>query len=70
MNAIVNWLRDTGGNGQATYGNLISIVVLAAAAAALIYVVLTAKKVLACPEGTDGMKRISGAIRTGAGAYL
>ena len=53
MNAIVNWLRDTGGNGQATYGNLISIVVLAAAAAALIYVVLTAKKVLACPEGTD-----------------
>ena len=49
MNAIVNWLRDTGGNGQATYGNLISIVVLAAAAAALIYVVLTAKKVLACP---------------------
>lgn len=70
MNAIVNWLRDTGGNGQATYGNLISIVVLAAAAAALIYVVLTAKKVLACPEGTDGMKRISGAIRKGAGAYL
>lgn len=54
MNAIVNWLRDTGGNGQATYGNLISIVVLAAAAAALIYVVLTGKRFLPALRGRTG----------------
>lgn len=70
MDAIVNWLRDIGESGQATYGNLISVCVLAAAIIALIYVVLTAKKVLACPEGTEKMQRISLAIRKGASAYL
>ncbi len=40
------------------------------ALAALIFAVLTAKKVLKFPEGTDAMKKISLAVRQGANAYL
>ncbi len=40
------------------------------AAAALIFAVILALRVLKSPEGTDEMKRISGAIRSGANAYL
>ena len=42
----------------------------ACAALALLFAVVTARKVLKFPEGTDRMKKISAFIRSGANAYL
>ena len=39
-------------------------------AAALIFAVITAKRVLRFPEGTDTMKKISAWVKSGANAYL
>ncbi|MDR0885570.1 MAG: sodium-translocating pyrophosphatase [Clostridiales Family XIII bacterium] len=36
----------------------------------LLFAFVQTKKVMAAPEGTDQMKKISGAVRSGAGAYL
>ena len=49
---------------------LMSIVTFAAAVIALTYAILTACKVLKFDEGTDKMKKIASAIRSGANAYL
>ena len=46
------------------------IVALIAAAAALIFAGLQRKKVMSVSEGTDQMKKLAGAIREGANAYL
>ena len=46
------------------------IVALIASAAALIFAGLQRKKVMAVSEGTDEMKKLAGAIRQGANAYL
>ena len=46
------------------------IVALIAAAAALIFAGLQRKKVMSVSEGTDEMKKLAGAIRQGANAYL
>ena len=46
------------------------IVALIAAAAALIFAGLQRKKVMSVSEGTDEMKKLAGAIREGANAYL
>ncbi len=46
------------------------IVALIASAAALIFAGLQRKKVMAVSEGTDEMKKLAGAIREGANAYL
>ena len=43
---------------------------LAASVIALIFVLLQSKKVLAFSEGTELMKKISKAVRTGASAFL
>ena len=40
------------------------------AVAALIYALYLTKKVMACDEGTDTMKKLSRSIREGANAYL
>ena len=40
------------------------------AVVALLFALLTAKKVMKFPEGTDKMKKISASIRAGANAYL
>ncbi len=40
------------------------------AAIALVFALLTARRVLKFPEGTDRMKRLSAAIRSGANAFL
>lgn len=45
-------------------------ITLAAALIALIYVIVTARKVLKFDEGTDLMKKISKAVRDGASAFL
>lgn len=45
-------------------------ITLAAALIALLYVIVTAKKVLKFDEGTDLMKKISKAVRDGASAFL
>ena len=46
------------------------IVALIAAAVALIFAGLQRKKVMSVSEGTDQMKKLAGAIREGANAYL
>ena len=46
------------------------IITLAAALIALLYVIVTARKVLKFDEGTDLMKKISKAVRDGASAFL
>lgn len=45
-------------------------ITLAAALIALLYVIVTARKVLKFDEGTDLMKKISKAVRDGASAFL
>lgn len=45
-------------------------IALAAALIALLYVIVTARKVLKFDEGTDLMKKISKAVRDGASAFL
>jgi len=49
---------------------IVSILTFGAAVIALLYALLTAKKVLKFPEGSDRMKQISAFIRKGANAYL
>ncbi len=49
---------------------LISIFTFAASVIALLFAVLTARKILKAPEGTERMQNISQYIRTGANAYL
>ena len=49
---------------------LMSITTFAAAVIALLYALITACKVLKFDEGTDKMKKIASAIRSGANAYL
>lgn len=46
------------------------LLALAAAIAAIIFVIITAINLLKKPEGSDKVKKIAGAIRTGALAYL
>ncbi|MBE6637420.1 MAG: sodium-translocating pyrophosphatase [Ruminococcaceae bacterium] len=70
MNAIISWLKDTNAQGLDTYGNAIAVAILVSAVLALLYVVLTAKKVLGFPEGNETMIGISRSIRTGANAFL
>ena len=70
MTATLKWLADANAAGEKTYGNLIALTTLIAAIIALIYVVITAKKVLSFSEGNDRMKKISASIRAGANAYL
>lgn len=50
--------------------NLLVWVTLIGALAALVYAIVTAKRVVKFPEGTDKMKKIASAIRSGANAYL
>lgn len=50
--------------------NYYPFISLAAALIALLYVILTAKRVLKFDEGTDLMKKISKAVRDGASAFL
>jgi hypothetical protein len=47
-----------------------ALLALVSAVAALVYVFLVARHVLKKPEGSDKVKKISAAIRTGAMAYL
>ncbi len=49
---------------------LMSIVTFAAAVVALLYALITARKVMKFDEGTEKMKKIASAIRSGANAYL
>lgn len=70
MDSILKWLKDVGEGGLNTYGNAIAAATLLAAVIALIYVALTAKKVLRYPEGNEVMIGISKSIRKGAKAYL
>jgi len=70
MQHILTWLKDVSPDGLNTYGNAIALAALAAAILALVYVIITARKVLRFPEGTDGMIAISRSIRIGANAYL
>ena len=46
------------------------LITLAISVVALIFALLTAKKIIKFPEGTDKMKQIAGWIRQGANAYL
>lgn len=48
----------------------IAIFTFIGAALALVFAILTAKKVLRFPEGTEKMKKISASIKQGANAYL
>ena len=50
--------------------NYYPFISLAAALIALLYVILTARRVLKFDEGTDLMKKISKAVRDGASAFL
>ncbi len=50
--------------------HLVILFTFLGAALALIYAVITARRVLGADEGTEQMKKISGAIRDGANAYL
>ncbi len=50
--------------------NYYPFISLAAALIALLYVIVTARKVLKFDEGTDLMKKISKAVRDGASAFL
>ena len=47
--AVISWLKDTNAQGLDTYGNALAVAILLAAVLALIYVVFTAKRVLAYP---------------------
>ncbi|MBQ7161555.1 MAG: sodium-translocating pyrophosphatase [Clostridia bacterium] len=49
---------------------LLVVLTFVCAALALVFAVITAKRVLRFPEGTDRMKKISASIRSGANAYL
>ncbi len=51
-------------------GTTLVIMTFVGSFCALIFALITAKKVLKAPEGTDRMKEISSAIRKGANAYL
>lgn len=51
-------------------GNFLAALTFIGALIALLFALFTAKKVLNAPEGTDRMKKISGAIKSGANAYL
>ncbi len=51
-------------------GNFLAALTFIGALIALIFALFTAKKVLNAPEGTDRMKKISSAIKSGANAYL
>jgi K(+)-stimulated pyrophosphate-energized sodium pump len=53
-----------------TFEKVALIVVLAVAIIGLLYAAFLARQVLREPEGTDKMRRISMAIRTGGNAYL
>ena len=70
MEKIINWFKDVNPDGLSTYGNAIAAATLLASIIAIIYVIVTAKKVLGFDEGTDTMKSISLSIRKGANAYL
>ncbi len=70
MNEILNWLKDAGADNVNTYGNTIALLTFLAAVIALVYVIITAKKVLGFSEGNDTMVKISGSIKMGANAYL
>ena len=70
MKNLLAWLQDYTGEGIATYGNAVLVVTLLAALGALLYVVLTARKVLRFAEGTTLMTKISQSIREGANAFL
>ena len=50
--------------------NALTIFTFSAAVVALLFAVLTARKVLKFPEGTDTMKKISCSIKLGANTYL
>lgn len=51
-------------------GTFLAALTFIGALIALLFALFTAKKVLNAPEGTDRMKKISGAIKSGANAYL
>lgn len=51
-------------------GTFLAALTFTGAIIALLFALFTAKKVLKAPEGTDKMKKISGAIKSGANAYL
>ena len=51
-------------------GTFLAALTFIGALIALLFALFTAKKVLKAPEGTDKMKKISGAIKSGANAYL
>ena len=51
-------------------GTFLAALTFMGALIALLFALFTAKKVLKAPEGTDKMKKISGAIKSGANAYL
>jgi len=70
MEKLLAWFRDVNAEGAATYGNAVLVLTLLAALAALIYVCVTARRVLKFPQGTELMTSISQSIREGANAYL
>ena len=51
-------------------GTFLAALTFIGAIIALLFALFTAKKVLKAPEGTDKMRKISSAIRSGANAYL
>ena len=51
-------------------GTFLAALTFIGALIALLFALFTAKKVLKASEGTDKMKKISGAIKSGANAYL
>ncbi len=70
MEKLLAWFRDVNAEGASTYGNAVLALTLLAALAALIYVCVTACRVLKFPQGTELMASISQSIREGANAYL
>lgn len=51
-------------------GTFLATLTFIGAIIALLFALFTAKKVLNAPDGTDRMKKISSAIKSGANAYL
>lgn len=71
MENIIKWFEDIDKTVNIkTYGNLVAVCTLAVAVIAILFVVITAKRVLSFSEGSDKMSQISSAIRKGANAYL
>ncbi len=70
MDALMNRLKDMAEGGHDVLGEGAAFAVTAAALLALLYVLLTARRVLRCPAGEGRMTAISDSIRKGANAYL